>query len=68
MLVKIPSQLQKKLDENLSKLDMQKTLAKENYLLLTGLIKLNGKDIKTCIDKCTNRSKRKFMQIRRAYQ
>jgi hypothetical protein len=45
VLVKIQNQLQKKLDENRLKLDTQKTLLKENVLLLTGLIKSNGKDI-----------------------
>jgi hypothetical protein len=45
VLERIQQQLQKKLDENLLKLDTHQTLLKENYLLLTGLIKSNGKEI-----------------------
>ena len=64
---KIQSQIQKKLDENLLKLDTQKTLLKENYLLLTGLIKSNGKDIQGCVERCSRRSKRGLARVRRAY-
>jgi len=67
VLERIQSQLQKKLDESRLKLDTQKTLAKENYLLLTGLIKSNGKDIQGCLERCSRRSKRGLARVKRAY-
>ena len=67
VLEKIQSQIQKKLDESRLKLDTQKTLAKENYLLLTGLIKSNGKDIQGCVERCSRRSKRGLARVKRAY-
>jgi hypothetical protein len=67
VLERIQSQMQKKLDESRLRLDTQKTLLKENVLLLTGLIKLNGKDIQGCVERCSRRSKRGLARVIKAY-